>query len=100
MIPFVAQILPTPVPSNGWEFAAIIIFLILQSLVQLFQLRQGNQIKTQTNGLVEAKVKAAEEAAHLAGQQDGILKEQARIRTQLALSNEVNAHLEELKKHD
>jgi hypothetical protein len=94
-----AQLPPgVPLPSSSWEFWAVIGYLTIQSLVQMYQLRQASEInrkaeeiKVQTNGLVASSVKSAGEAGHAAGQLAGVVKEQIRAAAVLALSDEVAA---------
>lgn len=105
---FLAQLVPAlPTPSTRWEFWGIVAVLVVQSLVQLYQLRQANeiksttvQIKKQTNGLIAETVRSAAAIAHAEGEQKGRLMEQARIAAKQAVADEVAIHLSEIRSHD
>jgi hypothetical protein len=94
-------------PETRWEFWAVMGYLTIQTLGQIYSKRQGDRIERQsarieeqTNGLVQHQVDAATIAGHAQGEIAGVQKEQVRVAAKLALSNEVEAHLEEIKKHD
>ncbi|HEX3732607.1 MAG TPA: hypothetical protein VHU91_06785 [Mycobacteriales bacterium] len=71
-----------PVPSTKWEFWAVFVYLTIQSLIQLYQLRQANEIKAkaeeikkQTNGLVSQSVQLATEKGRAEGQLSAVLSD-------------------------
>jgi hypothetical protein len=99
--------LPMPAPVTRWEFWAVIAYLTIQSLVQLYQLRQASQLKVtsetirkQTNGLIAETVKNAATIAHSEGEQKGRMQEQARMAAKQAVADEVATHLAEIRSHD
>jgi hypothetical protein len=77
-----------------------LIFGLAFLATQIYQIRQGRRIEKQTNGLIASTVESATAAGLAAGENKGRTEEQARIAAKLALSDEVAAHLEEIKKHD
>lgn len=85
-----------PVPSTDKQFFALLLFLAVQSLIQLWQVRQGSKaqaialdIKKQTNGLIEKTVQASSTIAFSQGELKGRIQEQARVADKLAIADEV-----------
>jgi hypothetical protein len=101
MLLLLAQVLPTdlPTPSTRWEFWAVLGYLTLQSLLQLYQLKQTHKIEKQTNGLIDSTVQAAKASSRMEGELAGAAKEQVRIAAKLAISDEAAANLERIKNH-
>ena len=102
---FLAQ-LPgnVPMPETNWQFWAVIAYLTIQSLTQLYQLRQAGQLKAQTSelkkqtdGLVTSSVAMANKEGLARGQIAGAITEQARVAAKLAVADEVAARLESIK---
>jgi hypothetical protein len=91
-----AEVLPV-IPATRWEFWAVLVYLTLQSLVQLYQVKQARRIEKQTNGMVANSVDAAGVAGEARGEAKGRIQEQERVAAGLAISDEVAANLERAK---
>lgn len=95
-----AQLPPVvPPPSTRWEFWAVMGYLTIQAIIQLFQLKQGRRIEKQTNGMVASSVLSASIAGEARGETKGRIQEQARIAAKLAVADTAAAVLESSKQH-
>ena len=72
-----AQVALPATPETRWEFWAVMGYLTLQTLYQIYTKQQTNRIEKQTNGLVVSQVEAAAAAGHAQGEIEGVKKEQA-----------------------
>jgi hypothetical protein len=116
MTELVAQVLPVclvaqmqlpPSVETRWQFWGLVAWMIYMTIGKAIVIWQNHQlakneevIKEQTNGLVDKAVVAAALAGEARGEQKGRIEEQARVAAKLALSDEVAAHLEEIRQRD
>jgi hypothetical protein len=86
--------MPPPDIHDKYSLIAYCVLLAFGAF-QMWQNRQiqstGDEIRKQTNGMVESSVKSAGEAGHAQGELAGANKEQIRTAAMLALAAEVAA---------
>jgi hypothetical protein len=89
-----------PLAHSSWEFYSLLAILCANVFVQVYQIKNINIIKSQTNGLINHTINAIREHMILLGEKAGTEKEQSRIAAKTALADEVAFRLAEAKKSE